>query len=337
MKGNQIILGQYKGQEAAAFFKDGQLWDVMIDHDEPMPGTILRGRVDRPVKGQGGVFLASPIGSLFLRQVKGVRQGEELLVQVTGFAEDGKAIPVTQDVLFKSRYAIVTPNKPGRHISRSIKSEERRVELRGLLDEIEAPAEFGVILRSSCMDSADDAIAEDLIAMLDLAQAIIGDDETGPALLLDGDGAHEYAWREWSEPADVVEREDAFETHGVLEALDALCTSKVMLPNGASMYVEPTRALVAVDVNTGADNSIGSGVRTTIDALRELPRQLRLRGLGGQIVIDTAPVAKRDRQKVESVIRTAFRGDLAETALVGWTPLGHIELQRQRSRRPLVL
>lgn len=337
MKGNQIILGQYKGQEAAAYFKDGQLWDVMIDHDDPMPGTILRGRVDRPVKGQGGVFLSSPIGSLFLRGVKGVSQGQDLLVQVTGFAEEGKAIPVTQDVLFKSRYVIVTPHKPGRNISRSIKSEERRVDLRALLDEMEAPDHLGLILRSSCLEGDDAAIADDIMAMVDLAQAVLGDTEQGPALLLDGDGAHEYAWREWTDPADVVEREDAFETHGVLEALDALRTSKVMLPGGASMFVEPTRALVAVDVNTGADNSIGSGLRTTIDAIRELPRQLRLRGLGGQIVVDTAPVAKRDRQKVESVIRSAFRGDLAETALVGWTPLGHIELQRQRSRRPLSL
>lgn len=335
MKGNQIILGQYNGYEAAAYFKDGQLWDLLIDNDEPLPGTIIRGRVDRPVKGQGGVFLASPIGSLFLRQVKGVRQGEELLVQITGYAEDGKAIPVTQDVLFKSRYVIITPNKPGKNISRSIKNEDRRVELRALLEDAEVGADLGVIMRSSCAAGDDEAIADDLEAMLDLARKILGDDESGPAVLLDGDGPHEFAWREWSEPADVVEADDAFETHGVLEAMDALRGPKVSLPNAASMYVEPTRALVAVDVNTGADNSVGSGLRTTVDAIRELPRQLRLRGLGGQIVVDTAPVAKRDRQTVESVIRSSFRGDMAETAFVGWTPLGHIELQRQRSRRPL--
>ena len=68
---------------------------------------------------------------------------------------------------------------------------------------------------------------------------------------------------------------------------------------------------------------------------RDLPRQLRLRGLGGQIVIDPAPMAKKDRRQVETALKAALRAEPIETNFVGWTTLGLIELQRARVRAPL--
>ena len=102
-----------------------------------------------------------------------------------------------------------------------------------------------------------------------------------------------------------------------------------------TLYVEPTRALVAVDVNTGADTSLAAGLKANIACARALPRVLRVRGLGGQIVIDAAPMAKKDRKTFESSLRAAFKTDTDETVLVGWTPMGHFELQRKRGRVPL--
>ena len=103
------------------------------------------------------------------------------------------------------------------------------------------------------------------------------------------------------------------------------------------MYVEPTRALVAVDVNTGGDTSLASTLKANIAACKALPRALRLRGLGGQIVMDLAPMSKAHRKQIESTLRGAFRADSIDTALVGWTPLGHFELQRKRERLPTPL
>ncbi|MEO0766347.1 MAG: ribonuclease E/G [Pseudomonadota bacterium] len=124
------------------------------------------------------------------------------------------------------------------------------------------------------------------------------------------------------------------DTAGVSACLDALQTPDVALATG-SMIVEPTRAFVAVDVNTGADFSPAAGLKANLFAARELPRQLRLRGLGGQIVVDFAPMPKKDRRTLEETLRKAFRADPVETSLVGWTTLGHYELQRKRERRPL--
>ena len=335
MKGRTIILDHFEGREAAALMVDGKLDDLIIDSDAPRPGTIYRAIADRPVKGQGGMFLKTPDGAAFLRQIKGLAPGQPILVQVTGYAEPGKAIPVTAKLLFKSRYAIVTPDAPGRNVSRSIKDEEERDRLLEIAHDQMGEAEAGLILRSCCLDAPADEIAEDIDAMLGLAETVLGDDGTEMAMLAEGDGPHILAWRDWTAPAEVVTEPGGFEHHSVLDGIDALKSALVTLGGGASMYVEPTRALVAVDVNTGSDASLAAGIKANMACARALPAALRLRGLGGQITLDLAPMPKKDRRAFENALRAAFRADEIETTLVGWTPLGHYELQRKRARLPL--
>ena len=335
MKGRQIILDHLNGREAAALMVNGRLQDILVDSDAPLPGTIYRAVADRPVKGQGGMFLKAPDGNVFLRQVKGLKQGQSILVQVTGYAEDGKAVPVTQKLLFKSRYAIVTPGAPGVNVSRSIRDDDLRETLKEIAHEVLDDSDHGLILRSNCTAEERDAIAEDIADMQSLAQSVLSDAEGAPELLSEGDGPHLTAWREWSEPAEVVTSAGSFESHGVLDAIEDLQSARVPLGQGAFMFVEPTRALVAVDVNTGSDTSPAAALRANISAAKDLPRQLRLRGLGGQITLDLAPMPKKDRRSFEMSLRAAFKADRIETILAGWTPLGHFELQRKRERLPL--
>lgn len=335
MKGRTILLDHLNGREAAALMLDGRLEDLLIASDAPAPGTIYRAVADRPVKGQGGMFLKTPDGNAFLRQIKGMAPGDELLVQVTGYAEDGKAIPVAHRVLFKSRYVIITPNAPGINVSRSIRDEERREEILALVHDTVENVPHGIILRSSCEVAQDEDIAEDLLSMLSLAEQVLNDEGTGPETLIEGDAPHLLAWRDWVEPADVVTQAGSFESHGVMDAIDALETARLELSGGAYAYVEPTRALVAVDVNTGNDSSLSAGTKANFALARELPRALRIRGLGGQIVLDLAPMPKKDRRGFESALKAALRSDGIETVLVGWTPLGHVEMQRKRARLPL--
>ncbi|MFO7771475.1 MAG: ribonuclease E/G [Roseovarius gahaiensis] len=336
MKGRLIALDHLGGAEAAALMVDGRLEDLFLDSDAPRPGAIYRGIADRPMKGQGGMFLRTPDGAAFLRQVKGLSPGQPILVQVTGYPEPGKALPVTAKVLFKSRHAIVTPDAPGLNISRSIRDDDRRDALLAIAHAEMDGAEMGLILRSSCAQASDDDIAEDIRAMHDLARAVIEDAQgSDPEKLTEGDGPHALAWREWTAPAQVDTSEGSFADHGVLDQIEVLASPDVALGGGASISVEPTRALVAVDVNTGGDTSPAAGLKANLAAAKDLPRQLRLRGLGGQIVLDLAPMAKKDRRPFETALRAAFRADIVETTLVGWTPLGHFELQRKRDRMAL--
>ncbi len=341
MKGRVVILDEVAGRQSAALLVDGRLDELMIDPegDAPLPGAIYRAVADRPVKGQGGIFVKLPGGaSGFLRQISGIAPGQRLLVQVSGPAEAGKALPVAARLLFKSRFAIVTPDAPGSNISRMIKDDESRDDLSAMAAEGMAGADprLGLILRSACAGAEPDAIAEDILAMRGLAEAVLADLDGGPELLVDGAGAHDMAFRDWLDPApdEAVMEPGGFASHGVDSMVSELLSPRVALTGGGHMMIESTRALVAVDVNTGPDTSPAASLKVNIAAARDLPRQLRLRGLGGQIVVDFAPISKKDRAILDQVIKSAFRAE-GESNLAGWTALGLYEMTRKRDRLAL--
>ncbi len=339
MKGRVVVLDRLGDRAAAALVVDGRLEDLLVDPagaDARLPGAVFRGVVGRPMKGMGGVFVDLPGGQGFLRQVSGLAPGQRVIVQVAGPAEPGKAPPLTLRVLFRGRTCIVTPGAPGVNLSRRIREGAARDALAAEAEAAmaDAPEGFGLIVRSAA--AAGGGLAAEAADLIGLARAVMADLQGGPELLLAAPDAHEAAWRDWADPApDAVEdRPGSFADLGVAEAIAALA-APAPLPGGASMAVEATRALVAVDVNTGPDTSPAAGIKANIAAARELPRQLRLRGLGGQVVVDFAPMPKKDRGTLDQTLRAAFRAEGAETVLAGWTALGLYELQRRRDRLPL--
>ena len=339
MKGRVILLDRVDGREAAALLVDGKLVDLRIDPpDDMLPGpeTIIRGVVDRPLKGQGGAIIRLPDGTAFLRQAKGLSAGAPVIVQVLAVADRHKAPPVTTRLLFKSRYAIVTPDAPGLNIARSIRDEEERDRLLIVAHDT-GDSPFGLILRSASEGVDADELSQDIAAMRDLAGRVLADLSGPPEYLVGAPSAHQIAWRDWSDrdPDEVVAEAGCFDSLGVSEAIDTLLSPNVPLPSGASALIEPTSALVAVDVNTGPDGSPAAGLKANLALARDLPRQLSLRGLGGQVTLDLAPMPKKERRTIEDAVRKAFRNEGRDTVLAGWTPLGHFELQRKRDRWPL--
>lgn len=336
MKGRTILLGRYEGRETAALMVDGRLDDLLVEPpaDRLLPGTIFRALPDRQVKGMGGIFLRLPNGSAFLRQTKGIAPGLPLLVQVTGFAERGKAVPATTRITIKGRAAIVTPGAPGRNVSRRIEDGEARAALSALAEAAALPAGSGLILRSAAAEMSEDAVADEVGELAELAARVLSSVPGKPELLLDGPGAHEAGVRDWGK-AEIDEGDDVLGRHDAEQAIRALLTPEAPLPGGGRLTIEPTRALVAVDIDTGSDTSPAAALKADIAAARALPRELRCRGLGGQITVDFAPIPRRDRQRVVQALTAAFRHDPVETVVAGWTPLSHMELRRQRSRLPL--
>ncbi|ABL69889.1 ribonuclease E/G [Paracoccus denitrificans] len=340
MKGRQIVLGRIFGRNAAALMQDGRLEDLVVDPAgaTPLaPGAICRAKVDRLVKGQGGVFLRLPEGARgFLRDRSGLREGQSLLVQVNGSAEDGKAVPVSARLNFRGRHVIVTPGAPGVNVSRRIRDSALRDALTRLgeaaLEGLEDPP--GIVFRSIAATAGSDGIAAELEQLLELAQAVTADHQGAPELLLDAPEPADQAWQDWADPPpdSVEDGDDAFEATGAEAAVLQMLHPRLDLGGGAWAEIEALRALVAIDVNTGSDHSPAAGLKANIALARDLPRQLRLRGLGGQIVIDFAPMPKRDRGTLEQVLRAAFRSESAETVLIGWTAMGLYELSRKRDR-----
>jgi Ribonuclease G/E len=342
MKGRLLLIEPLPaGGHAAALMIDGRLDDLLIDpapaDPVPRPEAIHRAVVGRPMKGTGGVIVDLGGGATgFLRSRQPPAPGRTVLVQVTSWAEPGKAPPVSDRLLLKGRTAILTPGAPGINLARTLHDPDRRAALMALAKAgmEDAEPELGLIVRSAASADGDTVLAEitDLRADWGRLRAA----GSGPAgLVRPALGARAEALRDWVQPGDALrEGPTALADAGIWEIADDLRRPPVALAAG-SMTIEPTRALVAVDVNTGADVSPAAALKANLAAARELPRQLRLRGLGGQVVVDFAPLAKPDRPKVETALAAALRDDGIDTAIVGWTPLGHLEIQRKRARRPL--
>ena len=341
MKGRQVVLGHLNGAEAAALMQDGRLIDLILPPEAlaPLaPGAICRAVTERLMKGQGGVFLRLPDGQKgYLRERSGIREGAAILVQVSGIAEEGKAIPVTSRLIFRGRHALVTPGAPGVNVSRRIRDDDRRAALAALGTSLLEDRDYGLILRSIAENADDADIAAELSPLIQMADSICAEVQGKPELLLDAPSAWEAAWLDWAdpEPDAVEEGDDSFDRCGVTDAVDALLSPRMDLGGGAFAFIEQTRALVAIDVNTGSDGTPAASLKANIALARDLPRQLRLRGLGGQIVVDFAPMPKRDRAILDQSLRAAFKGDASETTLVGWTAMGLYEINRKRDRVPL--
>lgn len=339
MKGRQIVLGHLGEREVAALMVDGVLEDLFVDPPAgaaPQPGAIFRARVDRPMPGQGGAFVSLDAGHGYLRGAKGLKTGASILVQIAGVAEAHKAPPVTQRLLFRSRYAIVTPGAPGLNLSRSIRDEAvREALLETAADATALREDTGLIVRSAAAHADPEDVARDIAAMASLADHVLSDAAGPPALLVAAPTAHERAWIDWADPPpDAVETGD-LDALGVAEAVAAVRAPGHPLPGGARAWVERTRALTAVDVDTGAGTTQAAGLKATLAAVRALPRLARLKGLGGVVVVDPAPFPRKDRRLIEDGLRRAFRDAGGDVTLSGWTPLGHLELVLRRDRMPL--
>ena len=346
-----------------------------IDPDPaPTPGTIGIAQIDRLLANGGGAFVRTGGNSSgFLRGQAGA-PGTHVLVQVEGVAEPGKATPVTSRILLKDRHVIVTPGKPGVNISRRIKGD-RLDALAPLVSRItqalsESDANCGVILRSEAWRVSPDQVLTELAAAMGRwahLKARLSDPKTPKPVWLATPDSPTRIIEHWGTPAEGVRyitagpnaqdaaatgnsesvledqhglwesfgHADAFDHYGIWDEIERLRSPHTDLLSGGWMAIEATRAMVTIDINTGDSFGQGDAMTANIEAARALPRQLRLRGLGGQIIIDFAPMKKMHRKKIEEELKRAFARDPIQTTLAGWTPLGNFELQRKRERRPL--
>ena len=324
------------GRAGAALVVDGRLEDLLIDAPAPHPApeSVVWARVERVAPALGAAFLSLPGGAKGWLRDPDARPGRMRLVQVARWADPGKAAPLNDRPIWKGRLAILTPGAPGANVARSVRGHETRERLAALGAEGLRGAEpdTGVVLRSEAAEADDDAVLSEIAALRARADAAAAAATgTEPKLLAAAPDAHARALRDW--PAAPVAQD--WEGPGVWDLIDALRRPRVALPGGGWMSVEATAAMVAVDVNTGEDFSRTAAQTANLAACADLPRQLRLRGLGGVIYLDLAPVRKGARQGVEQALKRAFAADAVETQIAGWTPLGAVEMLRKRERRPL--
>lgn len=378
MKGRVIVLDMPEDRGfAAALVENGTLEDLILDPplrtQSARPGDVWMTRITRKLPGAGGAFCVLGDEEGYLREAKGLKAGDKLLVQVVSVPEPGKAPTVTPRVLFKGPRLILTPHAAGINASRQIRNSQEAERLKAItrdaLDVLRGPSDLpetcGAIVRSAAQGEEPERLMTELASLAHSYRVMQSRDNLGGG----GNDALTVALTEWlfpipdriicspklarvlskpQEPFGAMEfwgdprflplisaEEDPFAVFDLHGEIDRLQSPRIAL-NAGSMIIEPTRTVTAVDVNTGGDFSPAASLKANLAAARDLPRQLRLRGLGGQVVVDFAPMPKKDRRTVEEALKKAFRADPIETALVGWTSMGLYEIQRKRERRPLI-
>ena len=306
----------------------------------------------------------SPADSVRIEHVLKPRQ--ELLVQIIKEPVGKKGARISVNLTLPGRYVVLLPQVSYIGVSRKILANNERMRLRNLADQAK-PEGMGVIIRTLAEGIDGEEIAEDIAQLVeiwralqpkipyvsvpglvhkdvDLISRLVRDwiDQDVEKITVDQDEAAQIlrkALREIEHPAAkhilVVTGEDLFARYGIDDEIRKTLRPKVWLKSGGYLVIQQTEALIVIDVNTG--KYVGklsleeTLVHTNLEAAGEIARQLRLRNLGGIIIIDFIDMtAKEDQQQVIEVLETACARDKTKAQVLGLTQLGLVEMTRKK-------
>jgi ribonuclease E len=301
---------------------------------------------------------------------KVIRKGQELLVQVTREMPGHKGPQLTTYVSFAGRYLVVTPGRLINGVSRKIESDQERQRLKEIMGQLKLPDEVGYIVRTVAAGQTKRELSKDLNRLLRMWKTIRSKVAESPHLslihkeqdicfrtlrdyynsdiseiLVDDKDTYlkikEYMKIVSPRDQGVVklhkDRRPIFDLYNVEEQIENIYGNKVPLKSGGSIVINPTEALISIDVNSGRGTT-GSDVEsmiynTNLEAAREIARQLRLRDLGGLIVVDFIDMRERKHiREVEKAFREELKNDRAKIDTAHISKFGLMELSRQRVR-----
>jgi len=299
-----------------------------------------------------------------------VKRGQELLVQVTKDPILKKGAMLTTFISLPGRYVVLMPGSKNRGISRKIESEEERQRLKDLIGKIKIPEGFGLIVRTAGADCTKTQLAKDVQYLLRLWKNINkkGVGESAPALLYKERSLVLRIIRDYFTPeineiliddesvchevkdfVNIISPKDTrivkhykgpkpiFTKYELEAQISSIFESRVELKSGGSIVLEQTEALVAVDVNSGKSTQKRSveqtAYSTNLEAAEEIARQLRLRDLGGLIVLDFIDMRdSKHKLEVERTLKAQVKEDKARIKVGRISKFGLLEMSRQRIR-----
>lgn len=297
-----------------------------------------------------------------------LRRGQELIVQVEKDARDMKGSALTGYLSLPGRYMVLMPGDTAAGISRKIEDNASRKELKALVAELQVPEGYGYIVRTEALGRTAEELKKDLEYLLGVHARIKQQAAhvKGPVeiyrdagiilrtirdhfsddideVLVDDKAAFQQAvdfFKEIMPGCEKLvklhkEKRPIFSKYQLEEQIDQLYEKRVPLPSGGSLVIEPTEALVSIDVNSGKSSGErgveDTAFKTNMEAAAEVARQLRLRDLGGLVVIDFIDMRDtRHNKDVEQTLKDALKMDKARVNLGRISQFGMMEMSRQR-------
>jgi Rne/Rng family ribonuclease len=304
-----------------------------------------------------------------------LKQGQEIIVQIAKEPLGKKGARITSHVALPGRFLVYMPTLDHTGVSRKIASAEERARLRHLVTDAKGTSGGGFIVRTAAASAAPDEVRAD-VEFLTRTWAEIkarSEQRKAPSLLHRDLNLVERILRDYITPdfgAIWVDTEEeytkvvdfmsrfqpqlvgrvklytketpVFEEFGIQQEIDKGLRPKVWLKSGGYIVINHTEALVAIDVNTGKFVGKGSNrledtiVRTNLEACKEIVRQMRLRDLGGIIIIDFIDMEeRRNREKVMAVLEDALRADRAPSKVLRFNEFGLVAITRKRTKQAL--
>ena len=302
-----------------------------------------------------------------------LKKGQDIIVQVTKEPVGKKGVRVTSEVSLPGRFLVLLPFDGKIGISKKVANFKEKRRLRRIVRSI-LPAGFGVIVRTVAQEKDEAVLRQDLEGLIETWREIEKSvkTETPPALLYKDMATTSSVIRDLF--TDAVERvvvdskklykeirtyvkqvspslvekielykdrDPVFDANGIEKEIATCLSRKVWMKSGGYIIIDQTEAMVVVDVNSGRyaakrEQELNS-LRTNLEAAREVTRQLRLRDLGGIIVIDFIDLEdERNKKKVYDELRKEFRKDRAKVTVLPMTEIGIVQITRQRIRQNIL-
>ena len=302
-----------------------------------------------------------------------LHRGQELLVQITKEERGTKGAALTTYLSLAGRYMVLMPGSQTRGVSRKAESDSQRKELKKAMSSIELAEGVGYIVRTAALDQSREELERDYRYLMRLFESIkaLEQKAKAPALIYKESNLMIRSIRDYfttdmdevliddpqvfkeakdffqlvmPDQAHLVkqhqERRPIFSRYQIEEQIETLSRNKVLLPSGGSIVIDPTEALVAIDVNSGkmaSEQGVeATATKTNLEAAEEVGRQLRLRDLGGLIVIDFIDMRERKHMRqVENQLKKSLENDKARVSVGRISQFGLLEMSRQRIKAAL--
>ena len=304
-----------------------------------------------------------------------LKQGQEIIVQIAKEPLGKKGARITSHVALPGRFLVYMPTLDHTGVSRKIASAEERARLRHLVNDAKGSAGGGFIVRTAASAASPDEVRADVEFLtrtwseiksraeqrkapsllhrdLNLVERMLRDHISSDYTAIWVDVEEEYTkvvdFMNRFQPALVnrvklyTKETPIFEEFGIQQEIDKGLRPKVWLKSGGYIVINHTEALVAIDVNTGKFVGKGSTrledtiVRTNLEAVKEIVRQMRLRDLGGIIIIDFIDMEeRRNREKVMAALEEALKADRAPSKMLRFNEFGLIAITRKRTKQAL--
>jgi ribonuclease G len=327
------------------------------------PGRRMRGRPQRHQSSRSMPAISDLL-----------KEGQEILVQIAKEPIAKKGARITSHIALPGRYLVYMPTVHHTGVSRKIASEEERHRLKRIALSERGDAQGGFIVRTAAAGAEEQDLRNDIRFLINLWNEIRGraDTSKAPALIYHDLNLVERILRDqvsgsfsaiWADTEQEYERilrfvsrfqpslvkrvklyskdTPLFEQFNITDEINKALKSKVWLRSGGYIVINQTEALVAIDINTGKyvgktarlEDTI---VKTNIDAIKEIVRQIRLRDLGGIIVIDFIDMdERRNRAKVMQALEEALKADRAPSKVLQFNDFGLVAITRKRVKQSL--